>query len=110
MTQLPLACTLTSPELRAQRTKVLEFLRRYCREQHAAPNGYRFRFDAQPDVLAEIAALIDVERQCCAFLRFQLTVEPADGPVWLELTGPAGTREFLDTELGPAGEAFASGA
>jgi hypothetical protein len=26
----------------------------------------------------------------------RLTVEPGDGPVWLELTGPSGTREFLE--------------
>ena len=103
MTQLPLACTLTSPELRAQRAQVLAFLRRHCRDAHSLQHGYRLRFDADPDVLVEIASLIDVERQCCAFLCFQLTVEPADGPVWLELTGPAGTREFLDTELGLAG-------
>ena len=103
MTQLPLACTLTSPELRARRGQVLEFLRRHRRETYPVQNGYRLRFEAQPDVLVEIASLIDVERQCCAFLRFQLTVEPADGPVWLELTGPAGTREFLDAELGLAG-------
>ena len=42
---------------------------------------------------------VDLERRCCAFLRFELTVEPGGGPVWLELTGPPGTREFLQAEL-----------
>jgi len=28
-------------------------------------------------------------------LRFQVTVEPDGGPVWVDLTGPPGAREFL---------------
>jgi hypothetical protein len=43
--------------------------------------------------------LIDLERQCCPFLRFELKVLPANGPIWLELTGPEGTRDFLRTVL-----------
>ncbi len=30
---------------------------------------------------------------------FELTVAPADGPVQLRMTGPPGTREFLEAEL-----------
>jgi hypothetical protein len=39
--------------------------------------------------------MINAERQCCRFLRFQLTVEPDEGPLILDLTGPPGTRDFL---------------
>jgi hypothetical protein len=42
---------------------------------------------------------IDAERQCCRFLKFVLTTEPDGGDVWLEVTGPDGTREFLSTLL-----------
>src|SRR5207253_2529614 len=52
------------------------------------------------DVAASLAALIETERACCPFLSFQLIVEPDRGSVSLELTGPAGTREFLEAELG----------
>jgi hypothetical protein len=40
--------------------------------------------------------MIQAERKCCQFLQFHLTVSAAGGPIALELTGPAGTREFLD--------------
>ena len=46
-----------------------------------------------------IARTVDMERQCCRFLRFTVTVEPNDGPIALDLTGPAGTREFLAAML-----------
>lgn len=31
------------------------------------------------------------------FLRFLLIVEPGDGSVWLEVTGPEGTEDLLST-------------
>jgi hypothetical protein len=43
-----------------------------------------------------LATMIDAERRCCPFLRFQVLAEPDNGPVWLEVTGPAGTRDFLE--------------
>ena len=45
--------------------------------------------------IEDIARTIDSERECCPFLQFTLTVEPASGPIHLDLTGPSGTREFL---------------
>ena len=47
------------------------------------------------DTLALIAGVVEAERRCCRFLRFAIQVEPDDGPIYLDLTGPPGTREFL---------------
>jgi hypothetical protein len=63
----------------------------------------------EPESLAIVATFIDLERRCCAFLRFRLTVEPGGGPIWLELTGPPGTRELLAAELDPCGRATGPG-
>ena len=49
-----------------------------------------------------IAEMIDGERQCCRFLRFAVVLEANLGPVSLELTGPAGTRAFLEALLEPS--------
>ncbi|HEV8199266.1 MAG TPA: hypothetical protein VGS03_04530 [Candidatus Polarisedimenticolia bacterium] len=57
--------------------------------------GFRWRFEFQPDLLAKAAAVIEAEHHCCRFLRFHLIVEPGDGPLWLEVTGPEGTENFL---------------
>lgn len=45
--------------------------------------------------VAGIARAVEAERHCCRFLRFTITVEPDDGPLTLDLTGPQGTREFV---------------
>jgi hypothetical protein len=61
------------------------------------PHGYAFRF--MPDALEALARFVSKERRCCPFLAFTVTVTPEDGPVWLEITGPEGTREFLASDL-----------
>ena len=95
MTNLPIACTLGPAALKARREDLLGVLVRRAAERIDVPNGYRARFDPSDDIVSAIAKVIEVERQCCRFLTFELTIEPDDGPIWLEFTGPAGTREFL---------------
>ena len=99
MTDLPVACTLGPAALKARRANLLGALLHRADERRELPNGYRLQFAPEGDVLSEIARTVDAERQCCRFLRFTVTVEPDDGPIALDLTGPAGTREFLAAML-----------
>jgi hypothetical protein len=72
----------------------MDLVRRAMRRDVLA-NGLRLEFAASGDTIGLIARVMDAERQCCRFLRFGLTVEPDGGPVVLEVTGPAGTEDFL---------------
>lgn len=99
MTNLPIACTLTPAAIRARREGLLSELVRQASSQEETEDGYRLHFAADDDTLFTIARAINAERQCCRFLRFRVTVEPDGGPMSLELTGPAGTREFLSALL-----------
>jgi len=65
-------------------------------ERAALPNGYAYRFP--PDALGRVARFVANERKCCPFLSFELVIAES-GPLWLRMTGPAGTREILDAEL-----------
>ncbi|HVE80053.1 MAG TPA: hypothetical protein VNA89_14400 [Gemmatimonadaceae bacterium] len=100
---LPVACTLTADELRGRRDGLIASLAPLAREIRDVGgdggDGIALRFDPSGDGLAAITGVIDAERRCCRFLRFRLTVEPDEGAVWLELTGPAGTRDFLRSAL-----------
>lgn len=100
MSNLPIVCTLGPAAVKARREDLLGGLVRRAEERLDVPNGYRVRFRPADDVLATIATIVEVERQCCRFLTFQVTVEPDGGPIWLEFTGPQGTREFLAGMLG----------
>ena len=104
MSELPVACTLSERELAERRAGLLADLRRQQQEIRWLPDGAAFRYLSESGILPALAEFIRLESQCCPFLRFRLTVEPAGGPLWLELTGPAGTREFLAAEVGHAPE------
>ena len=95
-THLPIACSLTPEAIRARRANLLPGLLERADGSEALPNGLRLRFTPSNEVLQAIASTIDAERQCCRFLRFEVVIEPDAGPVWLTLSGPPGTAEFLD--------------
>ena len=98
-TSLPIACSLTSAEFQERRISLLEKVKRGILEVREVAEGYAFRFPPDDDWLIELTNLIRLERQCCPFLDFQLKVESGNGPIWLELTGPQGTKEFVATLL-----------
>lgn len=92
-----IGCTLTPAELSARRQQLLPGLIERADEVTDLENGLRLRFTTRPGVLAELTRIIEQERTCCSFLRFQLTTEPGTGPIVFEVTGPPGTREMLRT-------------
>lgn len=95
MADLPIMCTLTPVALRARREGLLSNLLKRAHSHEELPVGHRLQFTRADDTLAVIAQTIEAERQCCRFLRFSITVEPDGGPIFVELTGPPGTREFI---------------
>jgi hypothetical protein len=98
---IPIACTLSEPELRERETTVLKSFGAQIRHVEALPDGYSIEVAANEKGLAAAVALIQAERLCCPFLRFDLTVEAGRGPVRLALTGAPGVKEFLATWLEP---------
>ena len=97
--ELPVACTLTPADLAARRGGLLPGLAARATGSAAIEGGRSWRFDSRPGLLADVAAVIEAEHRCCRFLRFALTIEPGDGPVTLEVTGPEGTARFLEDLL-----------
>jgi hypothetical protein len=100
---LPVACALTAADLAARRAGLLPGLAASARETSARDDGRAWRFTFEQGLLPAIALMIQTEHRCCPFLRFALTVGPGDGPVTLEVTGPQGTQEFLESLLGDDG-------
>lgn len=97
---LPIACNLTDAELQARRSEVLLKAKAAVLEIKELDDGYRYRFPADDLWLKELFNIVSLERECCPFLDFKLIVEADRGPIWLELTGPAGAKDFLKTLFG----------
>ena len=90
-----IACTLDSDDFNRLRVELLPGLIARSATREELPDGLRWRFAPEDGLLAQIATVIDAERRCCRFLRFEVIVEPNGGSIWVSATGPAGTREFL---------------
>ena len=95
MRDLPIACTLSPDALKARRDGLLAALLQRAEHHELTDEGLRLRFAPDAETLATLVRVVDAERTCCRFLRFVITVEPDGGPLLLELSGPAGSREFI---------------
>lgn len=97
--KIAVACTAGAiPE--AERTAHFELLAQLgarARDKRELSNGYSYRFESGD--FDDLARWISNERRCCPFLPFAIELEPDEGAIRVSLTGPAGTREFLDVEF-----------
>jgi hypothetical protein len=100
LAHLPVACTLGPSALAARRQGLLSELLRRAETHEDLADGHRLSFAPAEDTHALILKAVEAERQC-RFLRFQITVEADGGPMSVELTGPAGTHEFVAALLKP---------
>jgi hypothetical protein len=98
--QLPVACTLSDSAFQQRRAELLATIAGAVVGRQEVNNGFAYRFPPNSKWIAELAQLITFEHACCPFLQFALRVEPANGPIWLELTGPEGTKEFVAALFG----------
>ena len=92
---IPIACTLSDPELARRTAEIEESLFAGVLETSELSDGYAFRFPADPEWLPRLATFIAEERRCCPFFTFELVCQPAEGPIWLHLRGREGVKEFI---------------
>jgi hypothetical protein len=95
MADLPVGCTLSPEALNVRRAILLKALFQRASEHIDLPNGCRLRFAGDSEILLDIARMVEAERHCCRFLQFTIAVDADGGPITLDLSGPPGTREFL---------------
>jgi hypothetical protein len=82
---LPIACTLTGPELIERRRIVLSFVRKARAQTFRLPTGYAYEFPMDSRMLEQLTSLVALERQCCPFLTFNVVQTAA--VIRLEVTG-----------------------
>jgi hypothetical protein len=102
--KLPIACSLTSAELREREATLLAQFRAAIIKTEELQNGYAFHIPGDGARIRQVAELIVAERECCPFLVFEVSALPNMGPVTVRVSGPDGTKEFLSSLLGLPGE------
>ncbi len=93
--EIPIACYLTDKQLQARRKNYLDKAAESLIDSAELSDGFVFRFPLAGSILQNLAEIIDLERKCCPFLNFKLSLEAGEDFVLLELTGAEGTKEVL---------------
>lgn len=97
---LEVSCKLTSQELARRKETVLASLKAKVLEKKELPGGYAYRFPGSDSMVDELAEFVKSERACCSFYIFGLSFSGDGKEAWLNLTGPEGTKEMIDNEIG----------
>lgn len=104
---IPIACSLSAREL-GERKGENEELLAGIEEINELEHGYALRFAGNAEQIPRLLQFIMQERACCPFFTFELRFEAQNGPVWLSLSGPDGTKQFLQEMIGPRLERYAN--
>jgi len=105
VTEPAIACQLTDNEFRARRDGLLAAVRESVVSATWQRDGLALQVPPSPHALGLLLELIAAERTCCPFLQFRLETGPTDAPTRLTITGPPGSRTFLETlRLAPPSE------
>lgn len=65
------------------------------------PDGYAFRLPTDTGIIQAAGTFVSRERLCCPFFHFAMKVSPDDGPVWLEMTGRDGVKQYIEDAVLP---------
>jgi hypothetical protein len=96
---MPLACCLSSAELRQREATLLAQFRSAVIATEELQDGYDFRLPGDGKSIAIAAEMIVAEKECCPFLTFEFAAQAGMGPVTVRVTGPPGAKDFLRTVL-----------
>jgi hypothetical protein len=78
---------------------LIKQLRSAVQKRDELATGYMYTVDGRRIGLKDIAEWITMERLCCPFLAFQLSVGSDHGDFTLALTGPEGVKALLGEEF-----------
>lgn len=93
-------CKLTTPELQEREKTVIAEIKKLVVKRVETTNGVRYSFNDSDSTIDLLANFIKTERVCCSSFEFNLVVGQSEGFITLELTGPEGTKDFIESEIG----------
>jgi hypothetical protein len=96
-----LSCNLDGipAQERPRYTELFQSLCHAIREKRELPDGYALLLDPAQFTMDQALEWTKLERECCPFLETQVRWDIENGPVWLDLKGPEGVKDFILDEF-----------
>ena len=89
----PIVCTLTAADLADRERAWTKLLASGLVHRDRIPGGIRLR--AAPGAGPALVELIDLERECCAWIQFEVAQDPVTGTTDVALTADADGQTVL---------------
>jgi hypothetical protein len=93
-TELPIACSLSGPDLRERLAEIRDVGRVGLIDIRREGGRRLLRFRPSAEISARLARIVEAEAQCCAFL--DLTLDEAPDSIDLTVEGPDGAEPVVD--------------
>jgi len=93
-----IACDLDALTLqeRKSRAELATRIGSLAVERVELEDGYGLRLTPEPAVARDALEWVLLESRCCPFLRWELHLEAARGPLWVRMRGAPGVKAFLE--------------
>ena len=100
MNSPPIACNLSAftPEERERHSFLAQLLRSAVSGVRGLADGYEVTLESPSAIVSELSEFLSLEGRCCPFLVFD--VSHGEDHSSVRITGPTGTKEFLEAEYG----------
>ena len=94
------ACKLTTPELQERKRTVIAELKKALLDKKETKDGFKYKFESSDELIDKVTTFVKTERLCCEFFDFTVSITSETNEMWLELSGPEGTKKFIAEEIG----------
>lgn len=88
-----------TPEERVRQHELAQAIAGAKLETKELADGYAFRLQAEKVSVTDLAEWVTVERKCCPFFDFEISLGRDNGALWLKLRGAEGVKVFMRHEL-----------
>lgn len=98
---IPVACrsTVFSKEQRQEYGQIWSLLEARCVQIFELDEGLEFHFPGDAETFRLLSGWVTLERQCCPFLTFIITVRHEEESISLKLTGTDEAKAYLLSEF-----------
>lgn len=91
-----LSCSLLPDDLNERVTMLKEELFTDEVETEELEDGYLFFFEDEGEVATKLLDFLDIEKQCCPFFKFDLSILPFKQGMALKISGGPRVKSFIE--------------
>lgn len=94
-----ISCSLTTGAFSERKGTVVKQLVSKTNTIDETEDGFVFSFPYSSELLPELTEFIRVEKECCPFFNYSISITGNEETVRFGLSGPIGTKDFIKYEL-----------